>query len=98
MNKKIIGCLMLALLTGCTASVGNNFDDAQLASIHHDLTTKQDLIALFGEPSSDTPFPQGQSILMWTWSQAKTGSTTEGRTLTVRLQNDKVKTWTVSKT
>lgn len=98
MNRKVIGCLMLALLTGCTASVGHNFDDAQLAKIQYDVTTKQGLIALFGQPSSDTPFPQGQNILMWTWSQAKTGSTTEGRTLTVRLQNDKVKSYTVSKT
>lgn len=98
MNRKIAGCLILVLLSGCTASVGNNFDDGQLANIHYDVTTKKDLVALFGEPSSDTPFPQGQSILMWTWSQAKTGSTTAGRTLTVRLQNDKVKSYTVSKT
>lgn len=98
MNRKVMWCLMLALLTGCTASVGQNFDDTQLAKIHHDVTTKQELITWFGQPSSDTPFPQGQSILMWTWSQAKTGTTTEGRTLTIQLQNDKVKNYTVSKT
>lgn len=95
MLKTILLCLMLV---GCTASVGNNFDDGKLAQIKTDQTTRQQLIALFGQPSSETPFPEGQSILMWTWSQAKAMSTTEGRTLTVRLMNDKVKSYTVSKT
>jgi len=35
---------------------------------------------------------------MWTWSQAKAMSTTEGRTLTIRLMNGKVKSYTVNKT
>ncbi len=95
MFKTIMLCLMLV---GCTASVGQNFDDSKLAHIKYDKTTRQDLISLFGEPSSETPFPEGQSILMWTWSQAKTGTTTEGRTLTIRLMNGKVKSYTVNKT
>ncbi|QGU88497.1 hypothetical protein [Erwinia sorbitola] len=91
----IVLCLMLV---SCTASVGNNFDDSELAKIKYDVTTRQDLIAMFGQPSSETPFPEGQSILMWTWSQAKAMSTTEGRTLTIRLMNGKVKSYTVNKT
>jgi len=95
MLKTILLCLMLV---GCTASVGNNFDDSKLAQIKTDQTTRQQLIALFGQPSTETPFPEGQSILMWTYSQAKAMSTTEGRTLTIRLMNGKVKSYTVSKT
>lgn len=95
MLKTILLCLMLV---GCTASVGNNFDDSKLAQIKTDQTTRQQLIALFGQPSTETPFPEWQSILMWTYSQAKAMSTTEGRTLTIRLMNGKVKSYTVSKT
>lgn len=92
----MFSCLIWALLSACTASVGQNFDDTKLAQIKNDVTTKQDLIALFGQPSSETPFPQGQSIMMWTWSQAKAMSTTQGRTLTIRLLHGKVKSYTAS--
>lgn len=96
MRRIVLTWLAWAMLSACTASVGQNFDDAKLAQIKSDVTTKQDLIALFGQPSSETPFPQGQSILMWTWSQAKTMSTTKGRTLTIRLHNGKVKSYAAS--
>lgn len=96
MYKKIMLCLVWGLLSACTASVGQNFDDTKLAQIKYDVTSRQDLIALFGQPSSETPFPQGQSILMWTWSQAKAMSTTQGRTLTIRLLNGKVKSYAAS--
>ncbi|MEN4911007.1 hypothetical protein [Erwinia amylovora] len=96
MYKKIMLCLVWGLLNACTASVGQNFDDTKLAQIKYDVTSRQDLIALFGQPSSETPFPQGQSILMWTWSQAKAMSTTQGRTLTIRLLNGKVKSYAAS--
>jgi hypothetical protein len=36
--------------------------------------------------------------MMWSYSQAKAGSTTEGKTLTVQLDGGKVKSYTVSKT
>lgn len=96
MNKKIMPGLALALLSACTTSVGQNFDDANLAKIKHDVTTRQELIALFGQPSSETGFPQGQAIMMWTWSQAKTMSTIQGRTLTIRLLNGRVESYAAS--
>lgn len=96
MHKTIMLCLVLGLLSACTASVGQNFDDGKLAQIKYGATTKQELIVLFGQPSSETVFAQGQSIMMWTWSQAKTMSTTQGRTLTIRLLYGKVKSYTAS--
>ncbi|EOS96104.1 hypothetical protein ETR_04651 [Erwinia tracheiphila PSU-1] len=36
--------------------------------------------------------------MMWSYSKANTISTTDGKTLTVQLDNDKVKSYTLSKT
>lgn len=98
MKKVLIAALLALLLAGCTASVGENVDDSKLAKIHPGSTTRQQLIALFGQPSSETPFPEGQLMMMWTYSQAQALSTTAGKTLTVQLSNGRVKGYTLSKT
>ncbi|WP_034913177.1 MULTISPECIES: hypothetical protein [Erwinia] len=88
---------LLLLITGCTSSVGKNFDEAQLEKIHKGASTKRDLVALFGHPTSETPYPEDRLILLWTWAQARTLDTTEGKTLTVELDKGRVKSYTVSK-
>ncbi len=88
----------LLMLTACAASSGKNFDEAALTKIHNGVTTRQDLITLFGQPTTETPYPEGHTLMMWSYSQAKAMSTTEGKTLTVQLNKNKVFSYAVSKT
>ncbi|MFU9139010.1 hypothetical protein [Erwinia tasmaniensis] len=92
----LVLCLIM-MAAGCTASVGQDFDDARLNKIHKGTTTRQEMIALFGQPTSETPYPEGHQILMWTYSQARARDTTEGKTLTVQMENNKVRNYAVSK-
>lgn len=48
------------------------------------------LIALLGLPHNAMPYPDGQRLLKWTYSEAPTLITTEGLTRTVQVKNDKV--------
>ncbi|MBP2169973.1 outer membrane protein assembly factor BamE (lipoprotein component of BamABCDE complex) [Erwinia toletana] len=97
--KSLLPVLMiLLLLTGCVSSVGQDFDDAKLSQIRKGQSTKSDLIALFGQPATDTPYPEGNTILVWNWSQARAMNTTSGKTLTIKLDNGRVESYSVSKT
>lgn len=98
MKTCFLSLLLLFTVAGCTSSAGKNFDDAKLAKIHYGQTSRQQLIDLFGEPTTETPYPEGHLLMMWSYSQAKAMSTTEGKTLTVQLDDGKVKSYTVSKT
>ncbi|WP_158782332.1 hypothetical protein [Pantoea sp. BAV 3049] len=98
MKKRFVAFAMLLVLSGCSSSSGKNFDDASLAKIQYGATTRQDLISLFGQPTSETPYPENHILMMWSYSQANAMSTTEGKTLTVQLDNGKVKSYTLSKT
>lgn len=98
MKKRFVAFAMLLALSGCSSSSGKNFDDARLAKIQYGATTRQDLISLFGQPTSETPYPENHLLMMWSYSQANAMSTTEGKTLTVQLDNGKVKSYTLSKT
>jgi len=97
MQKSVFIICILLVLCGCTASSGKNFDEAKLAQIHYG-TTRQELISLFGQPATETPYPEGRLIMMWSWSQANAMSTTEGKTLTVQLNKNKVYGYAMSKT
>ncbi|MEW5288194.1 MULTISPECIES: hypothetical protein [Erwinia] len=97
--KKYFCVLMLILAVGgCSSSSGVNFDDAKLAKIQYGSTTRQQLISLFGQPTSETPYPENHTLMMWSYSKANAMSTTDGKTLTVQLDNGKVKSYTLSKT
>lgn len=96
--KMMLSAGLLLILAGCTSSSGENFDDASLAKIHYGQTTRQQLISLFGQPTTETPYPEGHLLMMWSYSQAKALSTTEGKTLTVQLDDNKVKSYTLNKT
>lgn len=93
-------CVFMILLglSGCSSSSGVNFDDAKLAKIQYGSTTRQELISLFGQPTSETPYPENHILMMWSYSKANAMSTTDGKTLTVQLDNNKVKSYTLSKT
>ncbi len=98
MKKRLLTLCALFILSGCAASSGKNFDESALTKIHNGVTTRQQLIALFGQPTSETPYPEGHTLMMWSYSQARTMSTTEGKTLTVQLNKGKVFSYAVSKT
>ncbi|MEM6049178.1 hypothetical protein AAH450_01175 [Erwinia sp. P7711] len=98
MKTRCFALLLLFAVAGCTSSSGKDFDDTKLAKIHYGQTSRQQLIDLFGQPTTETPYPEGHLLMMWSYSQAKAMSTTEGKTLTVQLDDGKVKSYTVSKT
>lgn len=98
MRRAIALFSLVLILSGCASAVGQNFDESKLEKLHKGRTTKQELIALFGQPDTETPYPEGHLILMWKYSQARAMDTTEGKTLTVQLANGVVTSYTVSKT
>lgn len=96
MNKSVVvGFIML--LSACSNSVGHNIDASGMQKIQKGTTTKAQLISLFGQPNTETPYPDGQQLLMWTWSQSRAMDTTEGKTLTVQMKNGKVFSYVLSK-
>ncbi len=97
MSKKALFVALLMLLSACSNRVGHNLDTARLQHIQPGQTSKAQLISLFGLPDSETPYPDGQRLLKWTYSEARTLNTTEGQTLTVQMKNDKVLNFALSK-
>ena len=57
MKKRFLTLFTLFILSGCAASSGKNFDESALTKIHNGVTTRQELIALFGQPTTETPYP-----------------------------------------
>lgn len=96
MRAFIILNLML-VLTACSNSIGHNFDAASMQKIHPGVTTRAQLVELFGPPDSESPYPDGQRVMMWKYSQARALDTTEGKTLTVQTKNGRVFNYTFSK-
>ncbi|SFN38275.1 hypothetical protein SAMN05428971_1238 [Candidatus Pantoea varia] len=97
MTKRVLLAALLLLLAACSNQVGHRLDNSNLQHIHAGQTTKAQLIGLFGQPDSETPYPDGQRLLKWTYSEARTLNTTEGQTLTVQMKNDKVLNYALSK-
>lgn len=91
-----IACLMLAL-TACSSSVGHNFDTATVQKIRPGQTTRAELIDMFGPPYTESPYPNGQQLMMWKYSKARALDTSAGETLTVQTKNGRVFNYTVSK-
>jgi len=96
-SKKALFVALMMLLSGCSNRVGHNLDTARLQHIHPGQTTQAQLISLFGQPDSETPYPDGQRLLKWPYSEARTLNTTEGQTLTVQMKNDRVLNFALSK-
>lgn len=96
-RKRVLLVTLLLLISACSNRVGHRLDNRNLQHIHAGQTTKAHLIALFGQPDSETPYPDGQRLLKWTYSEARTLNTTEGQTLTVQMKNDKVLNYALSK-
>lgn len=95
--KACIATALLLALTACSSSTGRNFDTASLQKIRAGLTTRAELIEMFGPPDTETPYPNGQQLLMWNYSEARTLDTTAGKTLTVQTKNGRVFNYTLNK-
>ena len=92
-----------ALIVGC-ASTGNNFDDSKVSQIKKGETTEADLLQMFGQPQSRSLNSEGQTILTWSYVEARVkgetfipyagafmgGSTSAHKMLTVVLLAGKV--------
>ncbi|XXN66065.1 hypothetical protein ACRQ84_21505 (plasmid) [Enterobacter ludwigii] len=95
--RGIIITSLLLVLTACSSSVGRNFDTASIQNIHTGQTTRAELIAMFGPPDKESAYPDGQRLMMWNYSEARTMDTTAGKTLTVQTKNGRVFNYTFSK-
>lgn len=95
--KACIATALLLALTACSSSTGRNFDTASIQKIRAGLTTRAELIEMFGPPDTETPYPNGQQLLMWNYSEARTLDTTAGKTLTVQTKNGRVFNYTLNK-
>ncbi|MGJ0193022.1 hypothetical protein ACR6A7_11825 [Pantoea sp. RRHST58] len=95
--KACIATTLLLALTACSSATGRNFDTASIQKIRAGLTTRAELIEMFGPPDTETPYPNGQQLLMWNYSEARTLDTTAGKTLTVQTKNGRVFNYTLNK-
>ncbi|UXE39615.1 outer membrane protein assembly factor BamE domain-containing protein [Raoultella ornithinolytica] len=96
--KKLFIALGLLLLTGC-ATVGNEFSDADVASIQKGVTTKQSVLTTFGKPYSVTSDSDGNTIYTWTYAHTVAFGVPQGKSLIVKINKDGVvDSYVVSKT
>jgi outer membrane protein assembly factor BamE (lipoprotein component of BamABCDE complex) len=76
--KRIIVLLTLCLTLLSCMSVGNKqiMDVSKTSQIQEGKTTKAEIIALIGEPNHTTSMPNGEEMLMYSYTQSTTRPTT----------------------
>ena len=106
---RLTSFLAALLFAGCV-STGNNFDESKLSEIRKGQTTEQDLMHMFGQPQNRIINSEGVLTLTWTYAESRVkgesfipfagafagGGKTRAKSLSVRLQNDKVTEFTFS--
>ncbi len=74
--------LVLALaLAGCVYSVGRPIDPAKVATLKPGLTTAEEAVRLFGEPSHTIVAGDGRMTLMWTYARSQAYGSVSGQSL-----------------
>lgn len=73
--KTIITALTALMLTAC-ASSGVRVTDEQMAQFHEGQTTKQEVIAALGQPTTTMRNADGTTMLMYTYAEARTRGST----------------------
>jgi outer membrane protein assembly factor BamE (lipoprotein component of BamABCDE complex) len=63
------------LLAGC-ASAGTKVDPSAAAKIQKGITTKVEVIALLGQPMTDTLDSNGKEMMFWSYAQTQIKGTT----------------------
>ncbi|BDQ07244.1 hypothetical protein ITQ18_003341 [Salmonella enterica subsp. enterica serovar Tennessee] len=94
--KKILIPAIAIILAGCVY-MGKNFDETKLASISKGETTKQQVVSLFGEPTTSTYDSDGNQILLWSYSEGNALGGANSKILSVKLHDGKVESYSVSK-
>ncbi|MFK8259101.1 lipoprotein [Erwinia sp. AnSW2-5] len=96
MKKVFFGTVVALLLTGCVY-VGNNFDENKLANVQKGVTTKQELISYFGEPSTSTFDSDGNETMMWTYSISNGFGGADAKVLSIKTHDGKVENYAVTR-
>lgn len=66
-------CLIAAAVTfvsGCS-STGTNFDESRASEIQKDVTTREQLIAMFGQPNQHGMDSDGNTHLTWMYTESR---------------------------
>lgn len=93
MNKKsiskvILTFLMLIPLSGCVyqsnVSYGNQFTSEQINQIHKKITTKADLLKIFGEPTIKSVISESDEK----WVYSYTGGTASAQAFTMKTSSN----------
>lgn len=64
----------LVLVAGCTTGSGTKVSQDSLSSIRKGVTTKQELIGMFGQPQTSMLSADGGEALMWRYMGMKTSA------------------------
>ena len=71
-KKQIAAILILGLsLSGCMGTAGRKFEMIQVRELRKGQTTKQQVLAAFGEPNMTSLQPNGQEVLQYSYSKVK---------------------------
>jgi hypothetical protein len=95
MKKLILGAIAAIMLSGCVYT-GTNFDESKLANVQKGITTKQEVISYFGNPTTTTIDSEGNEMMMWTYSIGSAFGA-DAKVLAVKTHDGKVESYTVSK-
>lgn len=75
MKKALLFIVMITIMIGCASvryNTGKEFDETKMALIKKNVTTKNDILELFGEPISKTITNDG--LETWTYQHVLTTS------------------------
>jgi hypothetical protein len=73
MQRLIAGSFVVLLLTaaGCASmTIGKPIDKSAIANVHKGQTTKQEVLAAFGEPSTTATMPDGGELLAYSYTHS----------------------------
>lgn len=85
--RHVLIALCLLALTGCMTSMGQPIDHAQLDQIEEGVTTKPELVAMFGRPMMVGVGSDGTTILTWSHANAGIWGAQKAQGLSVNLDD-----------
>jgi len=96
MKFKIFAVMLSIFLSGCVY-VGKDFDENKLANVQKGVSTKQEVISYFGEPSTSTFDSDGNETMMWTYSISNGFGGADAKVLSIKTHDGKVENYAVSR-
>lgn len=95
MKRAFIITAMSLLMAGCVY-VGKDFDESKLTNVHKGETTRQEVVSLFGEPTTTSVDSEGNEVMMWSYSIGSAFGA-DAKVLSVKTHDGKVESYSVSK-